>query len=259
MNRTLAYGMRLPAGLVVCALALSGCITTSDSRPPVESEPTEAATFNMQLGANYLRTGNLEMAKEKLEKALMQDPTLADAHTYAALLYDAIEEVDKADFHYQRSLKLAPGDSATLNLYGAFLCRHDRVDEADKYFVAATRDQLYRTPEAALTNAGICVLRVPSRSRAEAYFREALENNPRYPDALWQMARLSYEQDQPLQARAFLERFAAQQTMGAESLWLGVQIESELGDRPAAREYGLRLESEFPDAVETGKWRELAQ
>ncbi len=259
MNRTSTFAMRLSAGHLVCALALSGCVTTSDSHPPVESEPAEAATYNVQLGANYLRSGNLELAKEKLEKALIQDPSLPDAHTYAALLYDSIEEEAKADFHYQRSLKLAPGDSATLNLYGAFLCRHDRIEEADEYFVAATRNPLYRTPEAALTNAGICVLRVPSRSRAEAYFRQALQSNSRYPAALWQMTRLSFEQNQPLQARAFLERLAAEQPMQAEALWMGVQIETALGDTGAARSYGQRLESEFPGAVETGKWRELAQ
>ena len=184
--------LRLALAAGLAALLASGCVTTVDN-PEREEIPEEAAKLNVQLGANYLRQGKLDLAKEKLDKALSQDPSLATAHTYSALVYDQLGEAEDAETHYRRSLRLAPGDSATLNLYGAFLCRQDRATEAEEYFVKATADPLYRTPWAALTNAGVCLLRVPDQDRAEAYFRRALSTNPRYPDALWHMARLSYE------------------------------------------------------------------
>ena len=61
------------AGLVAAAI-LAGCVSNE-----VESEErsdSDAARYNTQLGANYLQRGDLELAREKLEKAVVQDPNL---------------------------------------------------------------------------------------------------------------------------------------------------------------------------------------
>lgn len=234
------------------AALLGGCVTTTteSTNTPVAESPTNAATFNVQLGANYLRQGDLQLAKEKIDKALEQDDSLPLANTYAGLLYDRLGDADKAAFHYHRALKLAPEDSVTLNLYGAFLCRNGDIEKAEEYFLAATRDPLYRTPEVPLTNAGVCLAREQQFSRAEAYFRRALDNNASYPDALWQMARLSYDRGLMLQARAFFQRYAAAEALTAEALWLGVRIENQLDDRASAERYAQRLLDQYPDSRE---------
>lgn len=242
--------LRVPLAAAAAAAVLGACVTTSDGPAPPEESPTEAASFNVQLGATYLKQGRLELAKEKLEKALEQDPQLAVAHTYAGLLYDRLTEADKASYHYRRALSLDPDDSATLNLYGAFLCRRGQPLEAEEYFLAATRDPLYGTPEVAFTNAGVCLLREQELDRAEALFRRALNVNPRYADALWQMSRLSQERGLTLQARAFFQRFAEVGDMTPEALWLGVRIERALGDEQNAARYADRLLAEYPDSAE---------
>lgn len=236
--------------LASALLALAGCITTTDDPSPVEESPSEAASFNVQLGANYLRQGNLELAKDKIDKALEQDPELPLAHTYAGLLYDRIGESDQAEGHYRTALRLQPDDSVTLNLFGAYLCRQSKAEEAERYFLAATRDPLYRTPEVPYTNAGVCLSGVREYERAESYFRRALDANARYADALWQMARLSDQLGRTLQARAFFQRYAELNTLNSQALWLGVRIERSLGDKLNAQRYADRLLSEFPDSVE---------
>jgi type IV pilus assembly protein PilF len=249
---------RFPALVAVLALALAhaACVTTTNGAPPPEESPGEAAEYNVQLGANYLAQGRLELAKEKIEKALEQDDSLPVAHTYAGLLYDRLNEVDKASFHYRRALRLAPNDPVALNLYGVFVCRQGDPAGAEQYFVKATLDPLYRTPEAAFTNAGVCLLRDQQQERAEGYFRRALESNPRYADALWEMARLSHSRSLPLQARAFFQRYAEVSTMSSEALWLGLRIERELGNQERASRYADELLADFPDSVEA---RELMQ
>jgi type IV pilus assembly protein PilF len=146
--------------------------------------------------------------------------------------------------------------AATLNLYGAFLCRNDREEEAERYFAQAAKDRRYRTPEVALTNAGVCLLRKPDPDSAEAYFRQALVANPRFADALWHMSRLSFERGNYLQARAFIQRYAEVGAMSPAALWLGVRLERELGDGEAAARYAERLKQEFPASDEA---RQLAE
>lgn len=231
-------------------LPLAACVTETkvDPRPP--EEPKEAAQINAQLGAEYLRQGKLDLAQEKLEKAIEQDPQLADARTWLALLYDQLGETDKAEKQYERALRLDPGVATVLNQYGAFLCRHDREKESVRYFEQAAKDRRYRTPEVALTNAGVCLVRVHELDDADAHFRQALQINPRFQDALWHMSRLSFERANYLGARAFLQRYAEVGTMNAAALWLGVRIERELGDADASERYAQRLQQEFPESDE---------
>ena len=165
-------------------------------------------------------------------------------------MYDQLGDEAKAENHYERALRLEPDTATTLNLYGAFLCRHDRVREADKYFEQAAKDRRYKTPEVALTNAGVCALRMPDQAAAEQYFRQALAINPKFQDALWHMSRLSFEKANYLQARAFLHRYPEVGASSAAALWLVVRVERSLGDTDAANRYAARLQQEFPESDE---------
>ena len=45
----------------------------------------------MQLGIAYLHEGNLALAKEKLDKAVKQNPNNAEVHSVRALLYERLD------------------------------------------------------------------------------------------------------------------------------------------------------------------------
>ena len=87
------------------------------------------------------------------------------------------------------------------------------------------------------TNAGTCAKQV-DLALAESYLRAALAQDPQFPDALFQMADVSLERGNALQARGFLERYLAQGKPTPAALWLGVRIEQSLNDATAARKYG---------------------
>jgi len=247
----------LPAGaslcnavLVLSALVLTGCVTTDDGDRRSEASPEEAARINYELGAEYIRQGNLELARERLERSVSQNPDLAVARATLALVYDRQGDVELADEQYSRAVRLAPGDASVQNTYAVFLCKRQRYEEAIEYFTRAASNTRYGTPEAALTNAGVCLQQKPDYVRAEQFLRRALQRNPGYSEALLQMASLSVERGNYLRARAFVQRYLAQHPPAPEILLIGVRAERALDDRDAAAGYAADLREQFPSSAE---------
>lgn len=208
------------------------------------------AQTNVQLGVGYLQQGRVEDALVKLQKAVDAEPDYAEAHSSIALVYEQLGENDKAQEHYDRALELNPNDGSTRNNYAVFLCRTGRAKEAEAHFLQAIQSRGYRTPERAYENLGMCLMQIPDAEKAEGYLRKALQMNPQLPGALLQMAGLSLDQGRYLSGRGYLQRYHDVQPRGPRSLWLGVQIERQLGDEAAAREFALQLHKNFPDSDE---------
>lgn len=233
--------------------ALAAC-----SGPGHRSEaehPKQAAVYNSQLGNGYLAQGNLEWSKIKFEKALEQDPDLAQAHAGYALLMSRLGETGKARKHFKRALKLDPYSSTTLNNYGIFLCGQNHIEDAEKQFMAALKDPLYKTPEYAYTNAGRCSMKIPDYNRAEGYFGKALQINPRFPDALYEMARLNHTKKNYRLASSYMQKFDQYGRHTAGSLWLAIGLARIAGDKNAEASYALLLKNRFPDSEEASYLR----
>jgi type IV pilus assembly protein PilF len=234
----------LACGLVLI-LGLAAC---TSSRKPIDLD--KAAEINAQLGSGYLAEGDLDLAKMKFEKALKQNSSLPAAHSGYALLLSRLGETGKAQKHFKKALSLDPDDSGTLNNYGIFLCSQNKFKEADKQFMAALRDPLYKTPEYAYTNAGRCSLKNKDEAQAEAYFGKALQANPKFPDALFEMADLQYTKREYAQADLSLQRFERYGNHTPASLWLAVRVARALGKRDEEASYSLLLKNKFPDSEE---------
>ena len=142
-----------PLGLVW--LLCQGCVTTVTSNTIAdEANSEEAAIANLNLGVAYYREGRFELALERLESSLDQNPRLADAHSTIALVYEQLGETDEAENHYRRATQLEPENPGAANSYAVFLCRNERWNDAERQFMRAARNPRYPTPEAAFTNAG---------------------------------------------------------------------------------------------------------
>lgn len=232
--------------IAVVAASLSACVTTDSGRRVTKESPKDAAAYNYQLGAAYLREGKLQLARERLESSVRQNPDVAGAHFTLAILYEKLGENQLAERAYRQAMRVAPDDGAVQNSYAVHLCGKGRYDDAERYFLKAANSPLYATPEAALTNAGVCMLQVPDAAEAERYFREALNVDPTYADALAQLAYLSYDQQNFLSARAFLARFMEQHTPSSDVLMLAYRVELALGDNETAEEYARTILKDFP-------------
>lgn len=240
-------------GALAFASLLHGCVSTSVGDRPVSDE--EAAVANLNLGAAYLQQGRPEVALESLQRALRQNPRLADAHSTIALAYDQLDEPEQAEEHYRRAVQLQPSNGAAQNSYAVFLCRQNRWDDAEEFFERAAESSRYATPWIALSNAGTCARGASDTVKAAQYFRAALEENDRFPDALRAMMELSYQEANYLQARAFMQRLFAVQPPDARSLWLCFHIEQNLDDEAAAERCAEQLDEGFPLSPELAQIR----
>jgi type IV pilus assembly protein PilF len=235
------------------SLVLLACSTTSTvvrDRAPAPGSKDEAAVANMNLGAGYLRQGRPDLAIERLQRALKQNPRLADAHSTIAIAYDQTGAFDDAEQHYKRATQLEPANAAAANSYAVFLCRRNRWRDAEPYFQRAADTPSYATPEVVLANAGVCARGAGDTAKSEQYFRAALMKNPMFPDALAGMAELSYQTGNFLQARAFLQRYLAVQPPTAPLLLMCVNIEQRLENREGAERCATQLRQNFPAAPE---------
>jgi type IV pilus assembly protein PilF len=237
-------------------LALAGCVTTGNdgdlgSKLPRDShgqDARDAARIHTELGQQYMANGDLQTAMEKLVKALQFDDSYAPAHTVMAVLDERINRPEQAEKHYRRAVQLEPDKGGPNNNLGTFLCRIGKGTEAIGYFRKALKDPFYQTPDVALTNEGICQLRMNDRAGAEASLRKALQANPQNGEALLQLATVLYLNNDAFRARAFIQRFDALGQPSAVALKLGHDIETRLGNTDAAQTYRRRLQGQFPDS-----------
>jgi len=236
----------------VYCLLCQGCVSSTNSSAPPQSD-ADAAIANLNLGLGYLRQGRPALAIGILERALMFDPDLADAHSSIAVAYDQQGRPDEAEEHYRRAAELAPDNPGAANSYAVYLCRNNRWADAEPYFRSAAENPTYTTPEAALSNAGLCALAAGEPDNAERYFREALGRNPVYPDALYHMADLAHQQGNLLQARAFMQRSLASVVDSPEMLWLCFEVEAELISPTSAQACATRLKEQFPESEQASQ------
>jgi type IV pilus assembly protein PilF len=211
----------------------------------------EAAAINTQLGLVYMQQGKLQAAREKIEKALSQNPKTAQTQMAAGFLYDRLADDRKAHSHFEQAVKLADGDPEVLNNAAVYFCRKGDKKLGEKYFLQAAQSPLYTTPAVAYTNAGRCARADGRPDEAEQYYRKALALNSKQPDALLQLADLFQEAGKSAQARPFLQRYLEAAPATASSLYLGYRIERSLGDFNAAGEYANRMRMDFASAPET--------
>lgn len=239
------------AVLCLSALLLAGCVTSSSDSGERRTSPKEAAAYNVQLGIAYLKQGNVASAREKIERALKQDPDNPDVQTAAALLYDRMGEADRADRHYAAVVRLKPQDPEAINNHAVFLCRNKRASAGEQLLLKSARSPLNRTPEVAYTNAGTCMRDAGKLDEAQRYFEKALSVQRNHRDALVQLAELHLERGQAVDSRIYLHRLLDGAPATAEALWLGVRVEKALGNRGAAESYAKRLMTEYPSAEQT--------
>lgn len=240
------------------ALALVGCTQqtlrdesgTADTTGNIGSplvRPSPADVY-IDLSGAYLREGRLTEAFMNAKKAVIVDSESSNAHYILALVYQQLGEMGSADASYRKAISLDPRNPGALNAYGLFLCERKNFPEADDYFRRALKNPLYGTPWIANHNAGSCKEKSGDLESAERDYRAALQDNPRFAPSLLNMAQISYKTGYYLSARAYLQRYAEVAPHTAESLWLGVQTENQLGDRDQVASYGLKLRNNFPDS-----------
>jgi type IV pilus assembly protein PilF len=236
---------------LIAASLLLGCVSSDGSKALKREDPTDAAAkTNIQLGIAYLQQGNYSVAREKLERSLKQNPKDPDVHTSLGLLYDRTGEPKLADKHYQEALKLAPNNPDISNNYAIYLCKRGRVDEGVERFAAVAANKYYRTPEVALTNAGVCLRGAKRLDEAQARFLGAIKARPDYSEATVQLATLHMERGQLPEARKVVETYLGAFRPKPDVLYAAVTVARAAKDKMSEEKYSRTLRLEFPDSAQ---------
>jgi len=235
-------------------LALAGCSSTNNR----SKKKGDASNYNMQLGMAYLNQGDLGLAKEKLDRAVVENPGDPNVHSAMAMLQDRLGHPDQADKEFKAALSLGPRNPDVLNNYAVYLCRSGRVDDGVKAFEEAAHNALYRTPEAAYTNAGVCLRGAKRDTQAAMSFRKALRVKPNFAEAAYQLADLDFRRGEIKDARETVDQFIGAFEPTPDLLLVGVQIARKQGDRMAEEKFARKLRMDFPSSDQTRALAELS-
>lgn len=232
------------AWLLAALFAASPAFAQSESLSPAE----EAGRINARLAMEYLKRDQLQVAQEKIVKALAQSPRDVNVQLSAGLVYERLRDTKQAEKHFRQAVKADPENPEAQNALGAFLCRNGEHRKGEEMFVKAAANPLYRTPFVAFTNAGVCARSSGDLELAERFLRQALTSQVDYPEMYAQLATVLHERGNDLQARAFVGRYLAVAPAAPGILLLGHKVEKALKDDDAAAAFSERLKKEFPES-----------
>ncbi|HNW79223.1 MAG TPA: type IV pilus biogenesis/stability protein PilW [Candidatus Competibacteraceae bacterium] len=249
--------MRLAVSpLLLATVLLAGCASSAD-----KDFKRNVAEANFKLGIGYMQSGHLEVAAEKLLKALQYDDDYPEAHNALGVLYEEMREYSPATDHYQRAISLKPDYTLAKLNYARLLCTGEpvRTAEGEAEFRRIAADPANAGATAADAYAGLasCALKRDDLEQAEAALRQSLDSDPSNASALYDLAQLNQRRGNTLQGRAFLQRFHSRSRATAQSLWLGILIESSpQGDAQLRQQYANTLATQYPNSDEARRLKQ---
>lgn len=250
----------LRATIVAATVVLiSGCANMGNTPPDsggLSSNPTDnqrAAQINTELGVGYMNEGHMDVAVEKIKKAIYYDNDFAPAHHAYALMLDRLGEKDKAAREFDKAYSLDPHNSDLDNNYATFLCGQKDYNKAQTLFASAYNDPLYKTPEFALTNSGVCYETEGKPDQAISQYDAALDKYPDYGPALIGKARVYFTEKNYSAAANAMKEYEANNRNTPDTLQLAIRIDRASGDQSALANHVLILKGRFPDSA-AAKW-----
>nr|HQT25258.1 type IV pilus biogenesis/stability protein PilW [Burkholderiales bacterium] len=187
-------------------LLLAGC-ASQPAQLDTAKDSRNSATVHTELGAGYYSRGQYAVALQELKEAVRSDPAYAQAYNVLGLVYMTLKENETARQNFEHAYSLSPKDSDINNNYGWFLCQTNQAAESIRHFLIAVANPLYATPEKAYLNAGICSEKIRDEANAEKYYRDALQIQPRLPQANLGLARIYFSEKRYNPARSHLSRY----------------------------------------------------
>lgn len=203
---------RIYYGLAILIIIILSILTFSQSKKWKNSYSLFFYTINVTdrnyaayyyLGKTFLEDGDLESAKNYLEKSISIKSDYGPAHCDLGLLYAKKGDYQKSKIFYEKALMVYPFDNdIKQNLANSFYYLGD-IKKAIEIFETIPTEKRSATM---LTNLGICYGTINNTKKAKENFTKALEKDPEYIDALINLA-VAYMYEHKLnEAEEFLKK-----------------------------------------------------
>ena len=184
------------------------------------NQQDSTAGTRAELAANYLRSGQLEVAREELQMTLDIQKDHSDTNYVSALLILHLNEADEKNEYFRRAVRSNSGNTKAAHDYGVFLCRRVRYRESVDYFLLAAGNSLFGNSHLSLSRASECIV-----EEREVLLRRALDIDSWIPSALEKMVEIRFSQQNSMGARAYEERYISVTDPDARTLMLGYDAE----------------------------------
>ena len=239
----------------VFLLLLSGCVSEStivgNDRPgQPRTDMTEAARTRMSLGLNYLQRGDNTQAKYNLEKAKQLAPDLADIDNALAYYYQQVGELEQAEDSYRDALRKDSNNADTYNNFGAFLCQHQKYQQAEELLLAAIKRPGYIRVADSYENLAFCSLEQKDYVKYHQYLKQSLQHNSNRSSALYNMAVMEYAMGNLAEAKRWQSRLHQLGQVSAEATLLRYIVAYYSGDITEQQTAEKFLLSVYPTSPE---------
>jgi len=245
--------MRFLFCALIAAFLISACVssktTTTLNNPnglKVKFDAEAAAQTRIKLALLYLQNKQIQQAKENLDKALEYQPNNANVLGIFAYYYQQVNDNNKAEAFYKKSLSMDPENGDTYNNYGTFLCGNERYKEAEQAFVKAIESPNYIHIEESYRNAAICEEETKHFEKSIYYGELALAYNPNNINLNLFLAKLNITVKKYQAAKLNLITFQHNSKATAESLWQWIRLSYAEGNEVGVSKYGEQLIKFFP-------------
>ena len=247
------------------AIALSATLVAGCQNLPADANknPEQAARTRTAIAAEYIKKGDLDTAKQHLERALNADPRSAEAHNMMGILLQregSEINLQKAEGYYRKAISLKDDFAQAHNNYGVYLSQQKRHREAYKQFSIAGATLGYEGRAAALENLGRTALLLGEATQAQQAFESALKAEPNLLVARFELAELLLGQGRVRESTALYDeyvRLLGKNPQGSRSLWLGMRL-ARLQQKPAQlQQYASELQQRYPDSEENRRYQQL--
>lgn len=168
---------------LILSFIISGCATDRAFRE------RQARGFRDR-GEVYLAGNQTSKALEQFLKALEIYPDDPILHYDLALTYDMKGDLDKAEYHLKKAIKLKPDYSNAYNYLGFVYFRQGRVNEAIEAYNKALDNLLYLNPQDAHLNLGVAYLSLKQYQKAKVHLEEAIRLAPDFAAAYHSLGKV---------------------------------------------------------------------
>ncbi len=175
------------AALVVSAAALTAAGCGAPKAKP-KTDPASETANNIRLAESYFGAGKVNEALSVLQKAVVEQPANAGLRNYYGQLAFLAGRNDEAEQSFVKALELDPHLTDARNNLGALYDATGRKDLAEKQLYKVLEDGAYASPEKAHLNLGILYLSQGRRDESIQHLRKAVEINPRFWRAHYELA-----------------------------------------------------------------------
>jgi len=253
--------VRTAFAMVLLAMVVTGCVTNTDSRFAREADRDKAVRNYVQLATAYIGQGNLERARNHLDRALEISPENPAALAAMGLVYQTEGEQELAERSFKTALENDPDYTRGRVYYGAYLYGERRFEAARDQFLAASRDTGYGERASVFFNLGLTEERIGNLEGAITAYRRAVDLSRGDARSLLALSRTLVESGNYQAASRHYSRLATLMQRNKnlrhspESLYTGIRIARHFGDRDQASSLGLQLRNNFPNSVEYQQYR----